>query len=892
MMVALLLPFVPVSNHVFAEGPSDPAPEIKPKVVNDNAGKKILFDNTHGQTAGAADWVIDGGFSDFANGLAEDGFYVKELRKNSEMNYDDLKSYDAFVIGEANIPYKSSEQAAMVQYVKEGGSIFFIGDHYNADRNKNRWDASEVFNGYRRGAFDDPTKGMGDAEKNSNTMKGVESSDWLKDNFGVRFRYNALGDVNADQIVSAEQSLGITEGVKSVAMHAGSTLAIADPEKAKGIVYLPKTDAKWPNAVDQGVYEGGGMEEGPYAAIAKVGKGKAAFIGDSSPVEDASPKYLREETGTAKKTYDGYKEVDDGKLLINTMNWLTKQENYTRLSDIEKLELDKPTSLLDIENPATSTEPKPEPWAPPSEGYHWWDPSTFKPGSYGSPKEAPTTAVYGMVRQETLPNKKEFKIRAVADNMAAGSTVSGLQIGIYLAGGQQVAKIKNEDGTWPPSYGYSEKFSLTANEKGHAAKELTVSINPAVTGQASLRLRLNGSNLNTESVSIADVDVQPLPDDGPRVPEKISVAEARGKKTDDIVTVEGTITSKPGLFGGLAFYLQDETAGIYVYQSEAGFEPGDKVTVSGKFTVYNGEKELTDILQIKKVGTSKVPEPKTVTAISEENQGQLVRMENVTVRGIEKKGTSFEFNAVADDKTTRVRVDGRSGYTMEAFNADYPEGTKIHLLGLSSIFNDQFQLKPRSSTDFAKVNVDNQAPVTEMKVIGNKLSRGEYLQQAEVTLQATDDKSSVEKIEYRLNDNEPWTTYEKSIRLAQAKVYPLEYRATDQAGNTEESKKESIRVIKATMDQLKSSIQVADIKLASAEKLLLQQVKIADLFLKKAEKAERDGHDKLSAAYRFAGRTQLDVFLLTLKYLPSSAIGDHDKSDLTKIAKLIRESIK
>ena len=70
----------------------------------------------------------------------------------------------------------------MLQYVKNGGSIFFIADHYNADRNKNRWDSSEVFNGYRRGAWDNPAKGMSNEEANSQAMQGVESSDWLSDN--------------------------------------------------------------------------------------------------------------------------------------------------------------------------------------------------------------------------------------------------------------------------------------------------------------------------------------------------------------------------------------------------------------------------------------------------------------------------------------------------------------------------------------------------------------------------------------------------------------------------------------------------------------------------------------------------------------------------------------
>lgn len=285
------------TTTVMAESATDPAPSITPDNAN---GKKILFDNTHAQTAGAADWVIDGGFSDYAQGLANEGYFVQELRKDEPIKYEDLSGYDAFIIPEANVPFKVEEQDAIEQYVNDGGSVFFIADHYNADRNKNRWDAAEVFNGYRRGAYDDPTKGMDNEEKNSEAMQNVESSDWLAETFGVRFRYNAVGDVNATEIVPATESFGITEGVESVAMHAGATVAILDPEVAKGIVYLPEgldSSDKWGSAVDQGVYEGGGVDEGAYVAIAKKGAGKAAFIGDSSAVEDATPKYKNEETG-------------------------------------------------------------------------------------------------------------------------------------------------------------------------------------------------------------------------------------------------------------------------------------------------------------------------------------------------------------------------------------------------------------------------------------------------------------------------------------------------------------------------------------------------------------------------------------------------------------------
>lgn len=685
---------------VHAEGPTDPAPFIQAKVVNQNAGKKVLFDNSHGQTAGAADWVIDGGFSDFGNALANDGYYVKELRKTTPFTYDDLKEYNVFVIAEPQIPFKTSEQAALKQYVETGGSIFFVGDHYNADRNKNRWDGSEVINGYRRGAFEDPAKGMSTDERNSDAMQNVTSSDWLSDNFGVRFRYNALGDINANIVVPADQAFGITEGVSAVAMHAGSTLAITDPEKAKGIVYLPKTNAKWNNAVDQGVYNGGGIEEGPYVAVSKLGAGKAAFIGDSSPVEDASPKYLREETGTRKTTYDGFKEVDDAVLLVNTVNWLATQENYTDLTQVNGLELDTATALLPFEEPAASTEPQAEPWAAPAAGYKWFDRSTFKAGSYGGPASS-ANAAYSFVKQDTLPNAEDFQIRVVVENMAPNTTVSGYSTGIYLTGGTQVAMIQNESGTWPTSYGYSSTFSVTSDSQGRGIKDLNVRIKPGTTGAASLRLRLNGSNLITNAVTVGNVPAEQLPEEEGPIPAAITVAEARTKAVGTTVTIEGVVTTEPGAFGGQAFYLQDETAGIYVFQHTSGFHAGDKVKVTAATTIYNSEFELTDIVAIEKTGTASVPAPIEVTAITDANQGQLVQLKDVTVENIISATPvgSFEFDAVAADGTsTHIRVDTRTGVTETSF--PYAPGDKIDITGVSAIFKDVYQLKPRSLNDF------------------------------------------------------------------------------------------------------------------------------------------------------------------------------------------------
>jgi DNA/RNA endonuclease YhcR with UshA esterase domain len=865
LAMTLAMPFQAVwvgSNQaVMAEGPTDPAPVIQPKVVNENAGKKILFDNTHGQTAGAADWVIDGGFSDFANGLAQNGYYVKELRKTTPITLEDLQGYDAFVIGEANIPYKASEQDAMLRYVQNGGAIFFIGDHYNADRNKNRWDASEVFNGYRRGAWTNPAKGMSEEEAASSAMQGVVSSDWLGQNFGVRFRYNALGDVNATNIVAPEQSFGITSGVNAVAMHAGSTLAILDPKKAKGIVYLPQTNAAWANAVDQGVYAGGGLAEGPYVAVSKIGLGKAAFIGDSSPVEDATPKYLREENGQTKKTYDGYKELDDAKLLINLVNWLTKKESYTSLDQVSGLQLDAPTPLLPMEEPSASTEPQPEPWAPPAAGYKWYDSTTFKPGSYGAPNATqpqpqPGNATYSFVHQAELPTQEAFQVRVVVDNLAPNSTLSGLNIGLYLPGGMQVGQVQNADGTWPTSYGYSANFSVTADQLGHAVKDLTMRVKPGTNpGAATLRLRLNTSgttqtNVKTEAVTLANVAAEPLPNDKPPVPAAISIAEARQKPQNTVVTVEGVVTTKPGVFGGQGFYLQDATGGLYVYQNQSGFNVGDRLRITAPTTVYNTEFELSDLIAVEKLGTAELPNKVVVESVNETNQGQLVTLEDVTIQNLQSAAPSgsFEFDAVKGEKSTRVRVDGRIGLTLADF--PYRNGQVVTVSGVASIFKGTYQLKPLSLADFV---ADVTPPTTSAQLSGVPNSAGWYNQDVTVTLTATDDKSGVASTEYQTTEG-IWYPYAAPFVISADGVHAVKFRSVDKSGNVEADQSITVKLDRTgpAVSVVQDGLPVHDVSIDGQFSLAVEAsdalsgVASAELFLNEQRVESGSSFDALS----------------------------------------------
>lgn len=500
--VFLLCGILALPGFALAENHTDPAPYIEPTSAN---GYRVLFDNTHGQTAGAADWVIDGAFSDFANALANEGYYVEELRKGGSITYADLSGFDVFIIPEANIPFKTSEQAAILQFAQNGGGVFFIADHYNADRNKNRWDSSEVFNGYRRGAYSNPTQGMSAAEAACDDMNGVVGSDWLATNFGVRFRYNAIGDVTANNIVAPAQCFGITQGVDTVAVHAGSTLAIINPDIAKGIVYLPSgltSSNKWSNAVDDGVYNGGGVAEGPYVAISKVSAGKAAFLGDSSAVEDATPKYLREENGSTKTTYAGFSEQDDAILLVQLVDWLAEQESYTSFTT-QNITLDSATTLFGFETPASSTEPQSEPWAAPAAGYLWHDESTFAYGSYGytGSEQSDFTYLVGMPQQ--INTGMELPVTIYFANLTPNTTYSGYKLGAYLSDGTQIGKFADVGGTLPDAFGYSGEFTITTDANGCASKTMIFLLNSSATGTFNIRLKQGSANVYTATHTIA-----------------------------------------------------------------------------------------------------------------------------------------------------------------------------------------------------------------------------------------------------------------------------------------------------------------------------------------------------------------------------------------------------
>jgi len=191
-------------------------------------GNRVLFDEGHAQTAGNADWVIDGGYSEFADALKTRGYSVEST--NAPFNYTMLARYDVVVIPEPNIRFSDDEISAIKRYIENGGSVFFIGNHGGADRNNDGWDPVEIFN------------------------------EFVVD-FGFRFDGNNVYEDPTKEIVETP----ITSGVSQVGMWAGSTITIIDDSKVHVAI----------RAVGK-----------PYVVYGDYGSGKFVAIGDSSPFDD------------------------------------------------------------------------------------------------------------------------------------------------------------------------------------------------------------------------------------------------------------------------------------------------------------------------------------------------------------------------------------------------------------------------------------------------------------------------------------------------------------------------------------------------------------------------------------------------------------------------------
>ncbi|MFC1853307.1 lamin tail domain-containing protein [candidate division CSSED10-310 bacterium] len=314
---------------------------------------KFLFDASHEEMSGNADWIIDadnfnlplpaygvcpsttnesnpqqipspaqsgidlstietywtGGISAWGVDLVQAGHTVESLPPGAAITYgdagntQDLSLYDVFIVCEPQIQFTAAEKTAILNFVGNGGGLFMVGDHDTSDRNCSGWDSPAIWNDLGSlthfGIFFHE-----DGIDQSNPV------DWFTDATD-----NNVSTDLTDPIIYGPAG----DGIGGLGLF-GSTSLLMDPTQnptVRGHVWKTEADE-------------GDLDLVTFAT-AEYGLGRVAAVGDSSPADDG--------TGdSGDNLYDGWDKainVNNDIIFLNASYWLAGSEPDTTPPVIE-----------------------------------------------------------------------------------------------------------------------------------------------------------------------------------------------------------------------------------------------------------------------------------------------------------------------------------------------------------------------------------------------------------------------------------------------------------------------------------------------------------------------------------------------------------------------------
>lgn len=169
--------------------------------------------------------------------------------------------------------------------------------------------------------------------------------------------------------------------------------------------------------------------------------------------------------------------------------------------------------------------------------------------------------------------------------------------------------------------------------------------------------------------------------------------------------------------------------GVWIYSSKKfnyTFHEGDEIAVWGKFENYNslGQIALDSIVLLKSDSFNIIP--KTVNIFSEEDEGNLIKIENVKILNFSQwnsSGSGFNVSVFNDIDTFTMRIDK----DVDIFTKQAPAGT-FSVIGLLGQYDKEtpylegYQLYPRYLKDIDPYNTDNYPlkSISEITLIDEK----------------------------------------------------------------------------------------------------------------------------------------------------------------------------
>jgi hypothetical protein len=293
--------------------------------INDNTtgggitGKKFLFDASHYENAGSADWQIDtdgtesvptytggttvetkaqryptpsytgitssttesywkGGMSAWAVELVKRGHLVESLPVGTAITYgnssnpQDLSNYNVFMVIEPNRLFTTAEKTAIMNFVSNGGGLMMVADHTAATT------AGTDANGYN------PSDRDGDGFDSPRVWNDLMTNNGINNTnpFGFVVDYVDIDDQPTTKVytgsnVNAQAVLnGVAGTANKLAFYAGTTATLypSNNSSVQGLFWRTSSTV--------------GSNSGVMAALATYGTGRVVFVGDSSPSDDGT----------------------------------------------------------------------------------------------------------------------------------------------------------------------------------------------------------------------------------------------------------------------------------------------------------------------------------------------------------------------------------------------------------------------------------------------------------------------------------------------------------------------------------------------------------------------------------------------------------------------------
>ncbi|WP_211748034.1 5'-nucleotidase C-terminal domain-containing protein [Paenibacillus sp. Marseille-Q4541] len=270
--------------------------------------------------------------------------------------------------------------------------------------------------------------------------------------------------------------------------------------------------------------------------------------------------------------------------------------------------------------------------------------------------------------------------------------------------------------------------------------------------------------------------------DGPKtsfqydVLNQTTVADARTAAKSDNVWTEGIITH----IEGRETYIQDETAGIVLYDYPLDAEPGDQVNVAGVMEIYNNLQELKphELLSSQVVNRGVgVPSPLSITGADlstvngETYEARLVSLDNVEI----VSGTKPQFTA----------KQGGEQFTIYSNLAGLQAGkTYSRIIGVVKQFANNYQLIPLNEASLIEELFSVQAsPASGPIIRGSSVTLSSPTENTDIyyTLDGSDPTTSSTRYNAQIQINEDVTLKAIVVQGSEtSRIYEFTYTAVDQ----------------------------------------------------------------------------------------------------------------